>query len=125
MDSIDIDLSEILTDVCNIVADATQKNNYGHSTAPASDAYASGIACRILPDTRRGTEWKNQKQGGLSKYLMYLMPITNNPISSQMWVQIVNNPDPNNVNGTYNIIEVISPVILGAPIELRLERIKP
>jgi hypothetical protein len=125
MDSIDIDLSDILTDTCDIVQDAATKDDYGHSTSPASDPYAAAQACRVLPDTRRGTEWKNDKQGGFSKYLMYIMPIPNNPITNQMWLNIVNNPDPNNVNGRYNIVEVVNPVIVGAPIELRLERIKP
>jgi hypothetical protein len=117
---IDLDLSEVFEDVCDIKQDSATTGVYGHPVVPTSNAgtvVAPAVACKLLPDTRRGVAPGGDKHAIVSKYILYLFPVPGVTFSEDMWVFID--------NLRYNIVDIVEPVVKGAPYEFRMQRVKP
>lgn len=110
-------LKKILTDTCDIYGNAVTPDNTGHSPGTAQMLLQPNQACRLLPLTIRAKEYKADKMASISRYTLYIMPIANFKFNEHHFVK---------VNGDmFNIIEVLPVVMLGAPHEITLERVKP
>jgi hypothetical protein len=122
---IDLDLSDVFDDVCSINSNANTTGTYGHTTQVAGATLASGVSCKLLPDTRRGINPGADKEAVVSKYILYLFPVPNVVLAENLWVMMTTrNGVPLPTPQRYNIKEVVEPVVTGAPYELRMERVK-
>lgn len=117
MASIDLDLTDIFDNVCDIRQDDASTGSYGHTTNVAGTVLKSAVPCKLLPDTRRGVAPSSDKSSIVSKFILYINPVVGVTFSENLWVVI------NTVR--YDIKEVVEPVITGAPYELRMFRVKP
>ena len=116
MASIDLDLTDIFDNLCDIKQNSAASNAYGHPQTVASVVVAAAVPCKLLPDIRRGTQPPVDPQAVRSRYILYLNPINGVTFTENLWVF---------VNGNrYKISEIIEPVIDGAPYEFRMERVK-
>jgi hypothetical protein len=115
-----LNLTAILTDLADIYKNAATSDGYGQPTSLGSVQVGAAVACRLLPwKLGNSREFKTEKKVTISQYVLYMMPFVDagTPLNEHYWVVI---------NGTkYNVIEVLNPVIVGAPCEIALERVKP
>lgn len=124
--SVNLDLSNVFTDLCDIMADSATMGDDGKPNAIASVVVATQQPCKLLPYVSRkgGSESKAVKKDAKQSYTMYIFPLpvsvenpTGQQITESMWVLI---------NGKrHDVTDVVEPAVSGAPYEIYLERIKP
>lgn len=112
--------TKILTDLCDVHGNAAVTDGYGHAAPADSVAFNTNVACRILPLLRKNQDLKTELKATISYYSLYIMPYIDpngKKLNENHWLHI---------NGDrYDIVEVLNPVIAGAPCELLLQRVKP
>lgn len=126
--SIDLDLSDVLTDVCDVKANATAKDDYGQTTSVGSVTKASGVACKLLPyvSRRGGRENKAENKAAFANFTLYMFPIEGLTLDEHMWITLTSTNGQAVANPRrYDITTVVDPVVAGAPLEVYLELVKP
>lgn len=124
--SVSLDLSNVFTDLCDVMADSPTTGDDGHTVSTASVVVATQQPCKLLPYVSRkgGSESKAVKKDAKQSYTMYIFPLpvsvenpTGQQITESMWIVIAGK--------RHDVTDVVDPVVSGAPYEIYLERIKP
>jgi hypothetical protein len=125
--AIKLNLKKILIDACDIYRNNPVRDETGHEVDTGTVQIAANLKCRLLPVKSRKTQPGNPDESkvAVSRFTLYLMPPTfasGDVLDEHKVVRVT-------VFGSltpadYYIIEVLPPVLVGAPVELTLELVK-